>query len=339
MRRFVLAALLVGALLAAGGCGGESGGSSKDPVEQVSSEGGLRDQVRDAQNVDLSAFPSAKDKTLQQVAGEVKGAGKVEAGLASSVFTVGKSRLAFGVIDDQGQFVYGPTAVYVAPSPGKPAQGPFAAPADVLVTEGRYRSRQAAEETDPFAAVYESQVPFDKKGSYAVLVVTKTGDTYVAAPAQVQVITKQSDTIPEVGDRAPKVATDTLASVKGDEKLLDTRVPPSDMHQDSLDKVLGKKPVALLFATPQLCQSRVCGPVTDVALQLKAKYGDQIEFIHQEVYAKNDPKAGLRPSLEAFHLRTEPWLFVIDAQGKITARLEGSFGVRAFEDALKTAQQ
>jgi hypothetical protein len=101
--------------------------------------------------------------------------------------------------------------------------------------------------------------------------------------------------------------------------------------------VLGKKPVALLFSTPQLCQSRVCGPVTDVALQLKAKYGDKIEFIHQEVYVDNDTNKGLRPPLEAFHLRTEPWLFVVDASGKITARLEGSFGLTAFENALKTA--
>jgi hypothetical protein len=77
--------------------------------------------------------------------------------------------------------------------------------------------------------------------------------------------------------------------------------------------------------------------VTDVAEQLKAKYGDKIEFIHQEVYVNNDVKAGLRPPLEAFHLRTEPWLFVVNAQGKITARLEGSFGVNAFENALKTA--
>jgi hypothetical protein len=337
MRRLVLAVLLVGALVSMAGCGGSSGGSSKDPVEQVSSAGGLRDRVRAAQQVKAADFPSADGKTLQQIAEEVKGGGSVEAGLASSVFTVGKSRFAFGVIDDQGQFVYGPTAVYVAPDPNQPAEGPFPAPADVLITEGRYRSRQAAEETDPFAAVYQSQVRFDQKGPWAVLVVTKSGNSWVAAPSQVNVTTKKADTIPEVGDSPPKVPTDTLASVKGNEKLLDTRVPPSDMHKDSFDQVLGKKPVALLFSTPQLCQSRVCGPVTDVAMQLKAKYGDRIEFIHQEVYADNDPNAGLRPPLQAFHLRTEPWLFVVNAQGKITARLEGSFGLTAFEDALKTA--
>ena len=109
------------------------------------------------------------------------------------------------------------------------------------------------------------------------------------------------------------------------------------MHEKSFADVVGKKPVALLFATPQLCQSRVCGPVVDVALQIKAKYGDQVEFIHQEVYKDNDVKKGLREPLRRFNLPTEPWLFVVGSDGRITARLEGSFGLDAFEQALKTA--
>ncbi|HET8754949.1 MAG TPA: hypothetical protein VFM58_03010 [Solirubrobacteraceae bacterium] len=333
--RLVVAALLAVSILA--GCGGDSSGPAEDPVSQVPNEGGLQDRVRAAQDVDKADFPAAKGKSLQDVAAEIKGAGSTEVGLASSVFTVGENRLAFGMIDDQGQFVYGPTAVYVAPNPNAPARGPYVAPADVLLTEPRYRSRQAAEESDPFAAVYQAKVPFDKKGPWAVLAVTKSGNTFVAAPSQVQVNTAQADQIPDVGERAPDVATDTLASVKGNEDLLDTRVPPSDMHKDSFDQVLGKKPVALLFSTPQLCQSRVCGPVTDVAVQLESKYRDRIEFIHQEVYVDNDVNKGLRAPLQAFHLPTEPWLFVVDENGKITARLEGSFGLTAFESALKTA--
>ena len=128
-----------------------------------------------------------------------------------------------------------------------------------------------------------------------------------------------------------------METAEGNVENIDTRVPPSDMHESSLEDVLGTKPVALLFATPQLCQSRVCGPVVDVALQLREQYGDQVEFIHQEVYNDNDPKAGLRDPLDAFELRTEPWLFVIGADGNVTARLEGSFGLTAFEDAIKTA--
>jgi hypothetical protein len=333
MRRLVLAALLAGAMV---GCGGDSGGSD-DPVSRVPAEGGLQESVRAASKPDASIFPATEGKSLNDLAQEIRGGGSTEVGLATSVFTVGEDRLAFGMIDDQGQFVYGPTAVYMAPTPDDPAEGPFLAPADVLITQGRYRSQQAAEESDPFAAVYQANVDFSQKGPWAVLAVTQTGNTFVAAPARVEVSTKKADEIPDVGEPAPKVATDTLASVGGNEDLLDTRTPPSDMHEKSLDQVLGKKPVALLFSTPQLCQSRVCGPVTDIAVQLKAKYGDDVEFIHQEVYVDNVPNAGLRPPLQAFRLRTEPWLFVIDKDGRITARLEGSFGQNAFEDALKTA--
>ena len=45
------------------------------------------------------------------------------------------SRMAFGMINQDGTPVYGPTAIYVAPTPGDPAEGPFLAPADVLLTE------------------------------------------------------------------------------------------------------------------------------------------------------------------------------------------------------------
>ena len=62
-----------------------------------------------------------------------------------------------------------------------------------------------------------------------------------------------------------------------------------------------------------------------------------MEFIHQEVYDDNDPNKGLRKPLQAFSLPTEPWLFVVGKDGGITARLEGSFGLHAFEQALKTA--
>ena len=207
----------------------------------------------------------------------------------------------------------------------------------MLVTEGRYRSKQAATEQDPFAAIYAAQVPFKRPGNYSVLAVTTVGGKQIAAPGAIKVIARSDDRIPEVGDRPPAVQTDTLATARGDIASIDTRQPPDDMHSDSFAKVLGSKPVALLFATPQLCQSRVCGPVVDVAEQLKTRYGDRIAFIHQEVYKDNKPEKGLREPLKQFRLATEPWLFVVGRDGRITARMEGSFGLAAFERALKTA--
>ena len=333
MGRLLLVLLAAAALLA--GCGGGDD-SATDPASQVPESGGLRAKVRAAQSVTAADFPAAAGRTLQQVATESGTAGP-ELGMASSVFIPGKNRVAFGMIDDRSGFVYGKTALYVAKSPDAKALGPFPAPADVLVTQGRYRSKQAATEADPFAAVYAAEVPFPKAGKYSILAVTKDGSNSYAAPGELTVVSKQDDRIPQVGEAAPKVETDTEAEARGDLASIDTREPPSDMHEQSFADVVGKKPVALLFATPQLCQSRVCGPVVDVALQLKTRYGDQVEFIHQEVYVDNDPNKGLREPLKRFNLATEPWLFVVGKDGRVTARLEGSFGLGAFERALKTA--
>ena len=314
-------------------CGGGGNEAPADPIEQVPDTPGLREAVREAQAPDRGSFPSTQGKTLQQIADMVRSGPQFAA--ATSVLRTGENRLTFGVIGQDGKPIYGPTAIYIAPTPEEPAEGPFVAPADILLTEDRYKSKQAATEVDPFAAVYAAQVEFDKPGRWAVLVATRSGGFLVGAPTQVQVQSKSADKVPDVGEKAPRVATDTLETVKGDQALLDTRDPASDMHENFAD-VVGKKPVALLFATPQLCASRVCGPVADIALQLKQRYGDQMTFIHQEVYVDNDVSKGLREPLREFNLPTEPWLFVVDKSGKITSRLEGSIGLQQFEDAVKT---
>jgi hypothetical protein len=68
--------------------------------------------------------------------------------------------------------------------------------------------------------------------------------------------------------------------VGGDVASIDTRVPPSSMHDADFAAVVGKEPVVLVFATPQLCQSRVCGPVVDIAEQVKSDHEGEAEFIH-----------------------------------------------------------
>ncbi len=72
--------------------------------------------------------------------------------------------------------------------------------------------------------------------------------------------------------------------------------------------------------------------------QLAAKYGDKMDFIHQEVYVDNDVNKGpARRRCGRSTSPTEPWLFVADSSGKVTSpRLEGSIGVQQFEDAVKS---
>jgi hypothetical protein len=337
LRRAALLATVGAIIVAAAGCGGggSKAASSGDPVAQVPSS--VRDKVRAARRPQIADFPAAGGKTLQALADSIGGGPSM--GLAGSVFVAGReNRVAFGMIDKNAGFLYGKTALYIARTPSAPAKGPYVAPADVLITDAPYRSQQAATEADPFAAIYAAKVSLPKAGRYSLLAVTLVKGKPVAAPQQIRVITSAQDTIPEVGERAPKVQTDTVASAHGNVEAIDTRRPTSDMHKDSFADVLGKKPVALLIATPQLCSSRVCGPAVDEALQLRARYGDKIDFIHQEVYVGNDVNKGLRKPLQQLGLRSEPWLFVVGKDGRISARLEGSIGLDAFEQALKTAQ-
>jgi hypothetical protein len=327
-----VALLLAAALLVGTGCGdGETGGIGPP---KGTSQGEFQRQLRDASTVSAADFPAPAGRTLQQLARTVGSGPSV--GLATSVLEPGENRLAFGVIGAGNELVYGKTAVYVARTPNSRAQGPFPAPADALITKPAFRSRTAASETDPIASIYAAQVPFRRAGKHSVLVLSKTRNGVTGAATQINVV--RDSPIPGVGDRPPAVDTDTLDSAGGNIEAIDTRVPPArELHETSLEDVLGRKPVALLFATPQLCQSRVCGPVVDIALQMRAQYGEQMTFIHQEVYVDNQVDKGLRAPLRAFHLQTEPWLFTIDRRGRVAARMEGSFGVRAFEQAIKRA--
>lgn len=327
-----VAVTLVGLAGLIAGCGGDGGsGGQKPPTGRGSAE--FQRMLERTRDVDLAAFPKPRGRTLQALADTV--AAGPQLALAVSVLTPGENRLAFGLIDRDNRAVYGQTVVYVGRSPSSRAEGPFAAPADPLVTKPAFRSRTAASEQDPFAAIYEARAPFRRPGRWSVLVITKLAGRTIGAAAQVEVV--GDSPIPAPGERAPRVATDTLASAGGVIGAIDTRVPPDDMHATSFDAVVGKKPVALLFATPQLCESRVCGPVVDIAAQLEAEYGDRVEFIHQEVYVDNDVSKGLRRPLRAFNLQTEPWLFTVDRGGTVAARLEGSFGVEAFRRALEAA--
>lgn len=325
------AALLTLMLVALAGCGG---GDSTAKTPEGPTAASLRKQLGAATDPGSVRFPAVRGRSLQQV-GDAIGRQGPEAVPATTVLEPGRNRLAFGVIQDD-EFVYGPTVVYVARSPEATAQGPFPAPADLLVTEKRDRSQQAATEGDAFAAVYAATVPLPRRRRAVAIAVTKVSDGLIVAPLGLRLRPPEGDQIPDVGAALPAGAhTETLDDTRGDRKLLDTRVPPDPMHEDDVADVVGKRPVAVLFATPQLCQSRVCGPVTDIELQLRRRYGDRMTFIHQEVYVDNDPAKGVRAPLQRFGLPTEPWLFVFDRDGKVAARLEGSFGLRAFESAVR----
>ncbi len=261
-----------------------------------------------------------------------------------SLLEPGKNRFGFALFDrDRKQITNAPAAVYIAPKAGGKVRGPFPARYESLAVEREFASQSTTADPDAAQSVYVAEVPFERAGSYEVLGVARLDGRLVAAepvyPNGQALAVAEQDTVPDVGDPAPRTSTDTLESVGGAVEKIDTRVPPGTMHDENFADVVGKKPALLFFATPALCMSRVCGPVIDVAEQVKSRYEGDAVFIHQEIYKDNAIEKGFRPQVGEWGLPTEPWAFAVDRQGKVAARLEGAFSARELEEALAAASR
>ena len=130
---------------------------------------------------------------------------------------------------------------------------------------------------------------------------------------------------PVAGQAASRAVSPTTTDTLGVTPIC-TRQPACPLHTVSLSSVIGNgKPVAALFATPARCASQYCGPVLDEMLEIMGPYQDRVTFVHIEIYQSLTGTA-LVPTVSAWRLQTEPWLFGIDAAGTISARLDGAFG-------------
>jgi hypothetical protein len=95
--------------------------------------------------------------------------------------------------------------------------------------------------------------------------------------------------------------------------------------------------VILLFSSPALCECRVCGPVTDVAEQVKSEFDGAADFIHVEFFEDNDASKGPRAAARAWRLTSEPMLFAIDSRGVIADRIQGAYSADELRAAVRKA--
>ncbi len=352
MRRAIVAlpCLAVVLTIALAGCGSDSGSSSGSSSSSAES--------RPAPPV--ADFPSANGKTLSEVMKAADGPSDLVVSPAGLVYYKGKNRYTVGVFSrDRSQVTDADVALYFArvprptgsSAPGKPnagtaerqvearaldepAAGPFPARVETLQTKPAFRAETTTSDPDAASVIYVTNVDFPGEGEWRIGALIKQGDELKSAllPSASVGAYKR---VPRVGQKAPLIHTPTPADVGGDLAKITTRIPPDTQNRVDYADAYGKEPIVLLFATPQLCQSRVCGPVVDVAEQLKQEYGDKAAFIHMEIYNDNDPNKNVRPQVRAFHLPSEPWLFAIDQHGRIEAEIEGAFGVEELTRVVK----
>jgi hypothetical protein len=146
----------------------------------------------------------------------------------------------------------------------------------------------------------------------------------LSGTARLQVIDPSQTQVPLPGQPMIVTPTPTTADPMGVNPIC-TRTPPCPFHQVSLDAALGQhRPLAVLFATPALCQSRTCGPVTDVLVSQAPAFADKLLPIHVEIYT--DLTGGTTaPAVNAYHLDFEPILFLVNPDGTVKSRLDGPF--------------
>lgn len=282
-----------------------------------------------------SEFPSANGRTLTQVARANAQPANLVVSPTAAVYKRGENRFGFGVFTvSREQVGDAQVAIYAAPSGGGKAIGPFPARIESLAVKPQFESQTTDLDPDSAKVVYVTSIEFDREGNWDLLALFREGGGYTGTFSPTVKVGGSED-IPAVGERPPRIHTPTVSEVGGDVGKIDTRSPPDDMHKVDFGDVLGKEPVVLLFATPALCESRVCGPVVDVAQEVEHEAGAGVNFIHMEVFNNNNASDGYRPQLLEFGLRTEPWLFVIDRKGIVRSRLQGAFSASELESAVR----
>jgi hypothetical protein len=340
-----LLALVLGA--AACGGGGDSTSAATKPVPSGPAP-------------PKSAFPQPEGRTLKELITDTDSPSELIVAPAASVFYPGPNRYPFAVterdgsqVDDAEVALYfsrvptpkagarsapgkkGPAAKAEANALDQPAVGPFPARIESLGTKPAFRSQTTAEGAAELASVvYVSEIPFPHDGQWRVAAVVREGDETSGTLLPGANVGEYTH-VPRPGEPAPRIHTPTAKEVGGDLAKITTRVPPDTQNAVDYADALGKEPILLLFATPQFCQSRVCGPVVDVAEQAKQEFGDKAAFIHMEIFNDNDPDAGVRQQVREFHLPTEPWLFAINRNGVVGSAVEGAFGLELIDEVAE----
>ena len=192
--------------------------------------------------------------------------------------------------------------------------------------------------------VYIASLTFDETGEWGLGFRLSFPDgSETQAGTRVQV--KSESATPALGSAAPRSRSKTSRDVDDLGELTTDSDPDPDLYARTIAEALDEGiPLVVSFATPAYCKTATCGPQLDVLKQLKATRSGQINFLHVEVY-DNPPEiresgisvAKLSPILAEWGLPTEPWTFVIDADGIVRAKYEGYVSSEELEEALGSA--
>ncbi len=254
----------------------------------------------------------------------------------------GQTRLMFSFLDDQNVPVANPdqtVEVALFDLGADPAAPAVAGPATFIWA------------IEPTVGVYVFDADLPTAGTWGAQFTLTVGDS------PPEVIRVGFDVQPEsagvaVGDPAPPSDTPTLADVGGDVTKISTDDQPVEAFYESsiADAIAAKEPFVVAFATPKFCQSQQCGPTLDRLKPIAAAHPG-VTFINVEPYQLEVVDGQLQPvvtgdppqltpaaSTSDWKLLSEPWVYVVDRNGVVTASFMLIFSEAELEAAVSAVE-
>lgn len=276
----------------------------------------------------------------------------------SEDLAIGTQRFQMGLVDQEGggltpisgaelQFKF-----YLLNSAGQTAIEKFTAePEAVTITktyththdDGLVETHEAGE-----TGAYVAYVDFDAAGLWGVEVTGELADGSDIVgegeePARPFFQVSEVSQGLVAGDPAP-ASVQVLASDVADIRSIDTSLNPIvEQHNLTIaDAIVSGKPTVIAFATPAFCVTQLCGPTKEIFDRLYEQYKDEANFVHVEPYDVDAIRSGdctnyvdcLNPVMDEWRLHSEPWVFIVDAAGKIASKYDGIVSEKEMEDGL-----
>lgn len=341
-----VSALVVLAMLLAAGCAatGPTGSPGTDPTPGAMPSGTATDGP--------GATPSGPGAgggpctTLPEPAAELDGwpaPGMISTTgvypvIVSSELACGENRLVFTFLD----------------AANAPQASPDRRAAVAIYALGRDPATPRAQVEATFAwaiegerGLYVAPVSFDAAGVWGADFAT-VGPDGATERIRVRFDVKIDGSAVRIDEPAPSVVTPTLADVGGDVARISTDTDPRpEFYETSIDEALDAgEPFLLVFATPAFCASAQCGPLLDTVKEAADAVPD-LTVINVEPYRLAWVDGRLLPELDAagalqvvdavrsYGMLTEPWIYLIDADGYVAGSYEGIATVDELVEAME----
>ncbi|HET9671992.1 MAG TPA: hypothetical protein VFQ40_03995 [Actinomycetota bacterium] len=236
---------------------------------------------------------------------------------------------------------------FVGTGGDEPVAGPTAT-ASYIAVPGTEPAGEAPGIVTGARGIYEAEdVVFDRAGIWQVTVSASIDGVAQRLTATTEVF--EDSPIPAPGDRAPRTETLTVDSDVR-EGAIDSMadgggpIPDPELHEWTIARAIREgRPTLVLFGTPAYCTSLMCGPEVQEVQRLAADHPDRAVYIHVEIWKDHDGLVVNRGAADWLLWQrpdgtpemTEPWLYLIGADGMILDRWGSLFDPAEVATALE----